>query len=47
MMSLMTQQVQLLQVIAEKEFGISDRQIFNSVKKSASQYTKMTGQTAF
>jgi len=47
MMNYMAQQVQLLEVIAEKEFGITDRQIFNSVKKSASQYTKMTGQTAF
>jgi hypothetical protein len=46
-MMLMQQQVQLLEIIADKEFGITDRQIFNSVKKSASQYTKMTGQTAF
>ena len=46
-MTLMAQQVQLLQIIAEKEFGISERQIFNSVKKSANEYTKMTGQTAF
>ena len=47
LMDLMTQQVQLLQVIANKEFGITDNQIFNSVKKSASQYTVMTGQNAF
>lgn len=46
MMNLMAQQVELLSVIADK-CGITDRQIFNSVKKSASQYTKMTGQTAF
>jgi len=46
MMNLMAQQVELLSVIADK-CGITDRQIFNSVRKSASQYTKMTGQTAF
>lgn len=43
----MAQQVQLLEIIADKEFGISDKQIFNSVKRSAAQYTTMTGENAF
>ena len=47
MMNYMAQQVQLLEVIADKEFGITDKQIFNSVKNSANQYTLMTGQNAF
>lgn len=47
MMALMQQQIQLLQIIAEKEFGITNKQIFKSVQTSAKEYKYTTGRTAF
>lgn len=45
--ALLRQQNILLQGILQKEFGISKDQIFKSVRTSASEYTKMTGNPAF
>ena len=45
--ALLRQQNQLLQGILQKEFGISNGDIFRSVRTSASEYTKMTGNPAF
>lgn len=39
--------IQLLSIIAEKEFGISGDELFRSVRNQASNYTKRTGQQAF
>lgn len=39
--------VGLLEVIAEKEYGISSDTLFKSVQKSARTYTQRTGRTAF
>ena len=44
---LLRQQNVLLQGILEKEFGITDGQIFNSVRKSSREYTRSTGLYAF
>lgn len=44
---LLRQQNELLQGILNKEFGISNKAIFNSVKQSANNYTRQTGQPAF
>lgn len=44
---LLRQQNQLLQGILQKEFGISNGDIFRSVRTSAAEYTKMTGNPAF
>ncbi len=40
-------QIDLLTQIVAKEFGISERDIFNSVRNSASDYTRRTGIPAF
>ena len=45
--ALLRQQNTLLQGILQKEFGISKDKLFKSVKTSASEYTKMTGNPAF
>ena len=44
---LMREQNNLLRALLEKETGISEDAIFRSVKKSASDYTKRTGRSAF
>ena len=44
---LLRQQNQLLQGILAKEFGISSKEVFTSVRKSAREYTNMTGNPAF
>lgn len=44
---LMREQNSLLRDLLEKETGISEDAIFRSVKKSASDYTKRTGRSAF
>ena len=44
---LMREQNSLLRALLEKETGISEDAIFRSVKKSASDYTKRTGRSAF
>lgn len=44
---LLRQQNILLQGILEKEFGITDKEIFNSVRKSSREYTRSTGLLAF
>lgn len=44
---LLRQQNQLLQGILQKEFGISKNDLFRSVRSSASEYHKMTGNPAF
>ena len=46
-MQLLRQQNQLLQGILAKEFGISSKEVFTSVRKSAREYTNMTGNPAF
>lgn len=45
--SLLKTAVGLLEVIAEKEYGISSDTLFKSVQKSARTYTQRTGRTAF
>ena len=45
--ALLRQQNQLLQGILAKEFGISSKEVFTSVRKSAREYTNMTGNPAF
>ena len=45
--SLLIQQNELLQAILEKETGINANDIFRSVQRSASSYTKQTGRSAF
>ena len=45
--ALLRQQNQLLQGILQKEFGISNGDIFRSVRTSAAEYVKMTGNPAF
>jgi hypothetical protein len=45
--ALLRQQNTLLQGILQKKFGISKDKLFKSVKTSASEYTKMTGNPAF
>lgn len=45
--ALLREQNSLLQAILEKETGISASDIFKSVRKSASDYTKRTGSPAF
>ena len=44
---LLRQQNQLLQDILAKEFGISSKEVFTSVRKSAREYVNMTGSPAF
>lgn len=44
---LLRQQNQLLQGILAKEFGISSKEVFTSVRKSAREYVNMTGNPAF
>ena len=39
--------IQLLGIIAEKEFGISGDALFRSVRDQASNYTTRTGKQAF
>jgi hypothetical protein len=39
--------IQLLTIIAEKEFGISQDQVFRAVRNGASDYTMRTGRGAF
>lgn len=45
--SLLSTAVGLLQIIADKEFGGSADDIFNSVRRSAQNYTNRTGSPAF
>lgn len=45
--TLLRQQNQLLQGILQKEFGITSGEIFRSVRTSAVEYTKMTGNPPF
>ena len=46
-MQMMREQNALLKGILEKEFGISSSSVFNSVRNSASDYTRRTGRPAF
>lgn len=45
--ALLRQQNQLLQGILQKEFGISKGELFKSVRSSATEWKKMTGDPAF
>lgn len=45
--SLLKRQNALLQGILEKEFGVTDTQIFNSVRRSDNNYYRRTGNSAF
>ena len=47
MLALMAQQIQLLQIIADKNFSIGDNEVFKSVQRSANSYIKMTGTEPF
>jgi hypothetical protein len=44
---LLQQQNELLMQLLEKDTGISDKAIFNSVRKSSASYKNMTGRSAF
>jgi hypothetical protein len=46
-MALLRQQNSLLQAILEKEFGISQDALFSSVRNSANDYHRRTGNFAF
>ena len=46
-MQMMREQNTLLRGILEKEFGISSSLVFNSVRNSATDYTRRTGRPAF
>ena len=45
--ALLRQQNELLTAIVNKEFGISKGDLFNSVRSSANEYTRMTGRPAW
>lgn len=45
--SLLQTAVGLLEIIAQKEYGISSDVLFNSVRKSATNYSRRTGRAAF
>jgi len=47
MIMAMNEQTKLLQTIANKNLSIGDREIFNSVKRSAYDYSMRTGKKAF
>lgn len=46
-MKLMQEQNQLLRKILEKNYGITERELFNSVRRSADDYYRRTGREAF
>jgi hypothetical protein len=45
--ALLAEQNQLLEMILEKEVGISSHEVFRSVRQSASDYKRRTGKPAF
>ena len=45
--ALLRQQNELLVALVNKEFGISKNDLFNSVRSSANEYTRMTGRPAW
>ena len=47
MLALMAQQIQLLQIIADKDLSIGDNAVFKSVQRSAAAYIKRTGAAPF